>query len=107
MDISNPIPSIQNAKHSEELYFSYHALARMVQRKISVAQIEQALDCSEVEIVQVYPQNGQHSSEYLILGIDGGKRCLHILVACPINEVITTYEPQAPKWVNPRQRGNL
>lgn len=107
MEMSNPIPSIQKAKHSEELLFSDHSLKRMIQRKISVDHIEQALDCAEVELIEVYPQAGQHSPEYLILGIDDEGRSIHILVACPVNEVITTYEPQPPAWVNSRQRGKI
>ena len=103
--LSNPIPVIQNAKHSGELLFSYHSLRKMIQRQISVDQIEQALDCSGVEIIENYPQIGRPSSECLILGVDRGGKSLHIVVAYPMAEVITTYEPTLPKWITARQRG--
>lgn len=105
--VSNPIPLIQNAKHSEELIFCTHALQKMIQRGISVDQIEQVLDCSDVEILEVYPQIGRPSAECLILGIDKNGKYLHILVAYPITEVITTYEPTLPKWITPRQRRKI
>jgi len=53
--LSNPIPVIQNAKHSGELLFCEHALQRMLEREISVDQIEQALDCSGVEEKELFP----------------------------------------------------
>ncbi len=105
--LSNPIPVIQKAKHSGELLFSYHALRKMIQRQISVDQIEQALDCSGVDIIENYPQIGRPSSECLILGIDRGGKCLHMVVAYPTAEVITAYEPASPKWMTPRQRGKI
>ena len=105
--LSNPIPVIQNAKHSGELLFCAHALQKMMQREISVDQIEQVLDCSGVEILEVYPQIGRPSSECLILGVDRGGKSLHIVVAYPMAEVITTYEPTSPKWMTPRQRGKI
>lgn len=103
--LDNPIPAIQNAKHDGRLFFTGHALRRMFERYIKVEHVEEALNCSNVELLENYPQTGRPQPECLILGIDGHRRSLHVVVAYPVIEVITTYEPAPPKWNNPRQRG--
>ena len=106
MDIlENPIPGIQNAKHNGVLLFSSHALTRMMERSIRVDQIEQALNCSEVEIIENYPQIGRPSPDCLILGKDYGGLYMHMVVTYPVTEVINAYEPTPPKWITPRKRG--
>jgi len=101
----NPIPAIQNAKHNGELLFHSYALRRIIERRLELVHIQQALNCSEAEILENYPQVGRPSPECLILGKDGTGRALHVLVAYPQVEVITAYEPTPPKWINPRERG--
>ena len=102
---ANPIPGIQNAKHNGRLLYHSHALRRIIERRLELVHIQQALNCSEAEILENYPQVGHPSPECLILGIDGTGRALHILVAYPLTEVVTAYEPTPPKWINPRERG--
>jgi len=102
---ANPIPEIQNAKHSGRLLYHNYALRRMIERRLELVRIQQALNCPEAEILENYPQVGRPSPECLILGMDGTGRALHILVAYPLAEVITVYEPTAPKWISPRERG--
>jgi len=102
--MENPIPLIKNAKHDGEILYCYHALLKMSERQLKVDQIEQALNSQEVEVLEIYPQIGRPSPECLILGKNGGERFLHILVAYPNIEVITTYEPKPPKWLNPWER---
>ena len=96
---------IQNYKHNGTLLYHDYALKRMIKRGLGVDDVQQALDCPEVEILENYPQVGRPSPECLILGVDDSGRALHILVAYPLAEIITTYEPTAPKWINPRERG--
>jgi hypothetical protein len=102
--LANPIPTIQSAKHNSKLSISYHALRKMIQRDIEVQHIEQVLNCSGVEILENYQQGERPLPACLILGKDIHHRCLHVLVTYPIIEVVTTYEPTMPKWINPRQR---
>ena len=104
-NLANSIPLIQRAKHGGNLQFSSHALLRMFEKSISVERIEQALDCPPVEIIENYPQIGREQPECLILGLDSQGRYIHVLVAYPLVEVVTTYEPTPPKWKTPRQRG--
>ncbi len=102
---ANPLPEIQNAKHNGELLYHSYALKRMLERHLTLEQIKQALDSSEAEILENYPQIGRASPECLILGVDEAGKAIHILVAYPLAEVITTYEPTPPKWISLRERG--
>jgi hypothetical protein len=105
-ELGNPIPKIQTAKHSGRLQFSDHALSRMIERGISVQRVEEALDCSSVDIIEnYYPSSGRTTTACLILGVDGSGTYLHVVVAYPIVEVFTSYEPLPPYWSTPRIRG--
>lgn len=104
-NLTNSIPLIQRAKHGGQLHFSNHALLRMFEKSIRVEHIEQVLDCPSVEIIENYPHTGREQPECLILGADGDGRFIHVIVAYPIVEVVTTYQPSLPKWKTPRQRG--
>jgi hypothetical protein len=101
---TNPIPDIQDAKHKDELLYNSYALRRMLQRDLSVDCVKEALDCPSVEILENYPKIGRPSPECLMLGVDDTGKAVHILVAYPVAEVITAYEPTLPRWVNPRER---
>ena len=102
---ANPLPEIQYAKHNGELLYNSYALKRILERHLTLEQIEQALDFSGAEVLENYPQVGRLSPECLILGVDGVGKSIHILVAYPLAEVITAYEPTLPKFINPRERG--
>jgi len=102
---ANPLPEIQYAKHNGELLYNSYALKRMLERHLTLEQIEQALNFSEAEILENYPQIGRPSPECLILGVDGVGKSIHVLVAYPVAEVITAYEPTPPKFTHPRERG--
>ena len=108
MDSQNTfIPDIQNAKHQDGLYFRPYALEKMFSRQITIEQVEHALDCSEVETLEYYPPIGFPSAHCLIMGKEANGKYLHILVAYPVIEVNTVYEPTLPKWLTPRQRRNI
>ena len=103
--LSNPLPPIQDLKHERRLLYNPHALVRMIQRSLTTDQLEAAINSLESEILRVYPASGRQSAECLILGKDNEGRFLHILVAYPPGEVITSYEPSPPKWKTPREKG--
>jgi len=102
--LENPLPNIEDAKHNGQLRYCSHALQRMIERGFRVAQIETALNCTDVQVIENYPEVGRPSPECLILGVDGNGKFIHVLVAYPIAEVITVYEPTLPKWKNPKER---
>jgi hypothetical protein len=104
--LENPIPEIQKVKHDDTLMYHPYALKRMIERQIQVDQLIEALNSTEVEVIENYPQIGRSSPECLILGRCGGGKYLHMLVKYPVYEIVTTYEPTLPKFKNPRERAN-
>lgn len=105
--LKNPLPNIEDAKHDGKLQYCGYALRRMIERGFRTEQIETALNWADVEVLENYPQAGRPSPECLILGRDGTGKFIHILVAYPVAEVITVYEPTLPKWKNHRERNRI
>lgn len=83
----------------EKLRWTNHAFIRLMQRKISIHEIQEAI--MEGEIIEFYPDDYPYAS-CLLLGICINKRILHIV--CSINDddselwIITAYEPEPSKW---------
>jgi hypothetical protein len=80
------------------LVFRQHAIRRMFERSISVADIEQAL--AGGKRIEDYPDDTPYPS-CLWLGRSGGRH-LHIVFADnPVDDeriVITVYEPDPVRW---------
>ena len=79
--------------------FKKHALVRIIERKISILEVEEAL--ANCNIIESYKEDKPFPS-YLVLGYTKDKRSLHILVALDKMEryiwIITVYEPDHSKW---------
>jgi hypothetical protein len=81
--------------------FKKHALIRIIERKISIQEVEEALlNCDVIEsYIEDKPLPG-----YLVIGFTKNKRPLHIMVALDKIEryiwIITVYEPDKTKWSN-------
>ena len=71
----------------------------MVERKIKVAEVEEALQ--HAEIIKRYPDDTPLGS-ILLMGYTNKERPLHIVLAPDQNLkciwIITVYEPDAGKW---------
>ena len=81
------------------LVFRVHAIRRMFERKISVADIRQVLGAGEV--IEAYPDDKPYPSR-LLLGWIGG-RPLHVVAANNPEEgaeivIIIAYEPDPAQW---------
>jgi hypothetical protein len=82
------------------VHFKKHALIRIVERKISIRDVEEALlDCN---VIECYSED-KPLPGYLVIGYTKNKRPLHIMVAVDNIErhiwIITVYEPdQTTKW---------
>lgn len=79
--------------------FKKHALVRIVERKISIQDVEEALlNCN---VIESYSEDKPLPS-YLVIGYTKNKRPLHIIVALDKIErhiwIITVYEPNQTKW---------
>jgi hypothetical protein len=80
------------------LIFRLHAVRRMAQRGISVADVRHALTTGET--IADYPNDTPYSSR-LVLGWNGG-RPLHVVAADNAagqeTIIITAYEPDPRQW---------
>ncbi len=78
--------------------FRVHAIRRMFQRKISVADVRHVLEAGEV--IESYPDDTPYPSRVL-LGWSGA-RPLHVVVADNAKSdeviVVTVYEPDPVFW---------
>jgi len=84
--------------NSDRIVFRVHALARMFERRIGVADVRTAL--AHGEVIQVYPDDKPYPSRLLLGWI--GTRPLHVVVAedseAGILIVVTAYEPDPVQW---------
>ena len=80
------------------LIFRLHAVQRMAQRNISVADVRNALTMGE--IIEDYPNDTPYPSR-LVLGWSG-TRPIHVVAADNVVDqetiVITAYEPDPRQW---------
>lgn len=82
----------------ERLVFRLHALLRMRERGLTVAEVVEAL--ARAEVLEEYPSDSPLPSK-LVLGRAWG-RALHVVVAeaeeGKVGVVITAYEPDPDRW---------
>lgn len=83
---------------ARRLIFRVHAIQRMAQRHVSVADVRQVLE--DGERIEEYPDDKPYPSA-LVLGWSNS-RALHVVVADNFEDneaiVITVYEPGSEKW---------
>ena len=81
-----------------QVTFRTHALQRLFEHRISVAEVRQVLEHGEV--IEDYPTDSPFPSCLLLANVAG--RPLHVVAAdnAPDDEtiVITVYEPDPTKW---------
>jgi len=84
--------------------FTLHAGDRMIERHISVREVEEAILSSYAEVIEDYPED-LRSPSCLVLGITRDRRPLHIQCTYSPNvAVITAYEPKGEEWIDWRVR---
>jgi len=88
---------------SQEVRVTQHAHQEMAEEAITIDEVLQALQASEV--VEDYPAH-RRGPCCLVHGVTGAGRHLHVVCATarPALIIITVYEPKPPKWVTPTQR---
>lgn len=91
------IKKIQNQIKNKNYRFTIHCLERMLERKITKEEIEQAIQNGE--IIEEYPQD-KYSPSCLILGYTLSKKPLHIQCSIEPVWIITCYDPskRKDKW---------
>ena len=83
---------------------SEHAVEQSSIRRISLSEVREAIEDSEV--VEDYP-NDKYGPSCLILGFTRLKRPLHIQCSYPsrpLVKIITLYEPDPLRWINFKTR---
>lgn len=101
MDI---IAKIREKFVNEQFEFSRHALDRSTLRGISVQEIREAIQQSE--LLEDYP-NDKYGPSCLVLGFTENRRALHVQCSYPsrpLVKIITVYEPDPQEWAEFRTR---
>jgi hypothetical protein len=84
--------------------FSQHAVDQAIVRRISVAEIRDAIASGEV--IEDYPDDMRGPS-CLVLGYTSQRRPLHVHLSHPsrpLVKIITVYEPEPARWHGYRTR---
>ncbi len=90
---------IEEYSRAGRIKFKKHALIRLVERKIKIYEVEEALN--DATIIASYPGDKPLES-FLILGFARNKKPLHLVVALDEENkylwIITVYEPDQNQW---------
>jgi hypothetical protein len=84
--------------------FSQHALDQSIQRRISVAEVVQAI--ASCEILEDYPDD-KYGPSCLVFGLASSGRPIHVQCSHPsrpLLKIITIYEPDPALWESNRFR---
>jgi len=88
----------------ENIRLTLHAHQEMAEENITLDEVLEAM--ASAEVLEDYPQH-RRGPCCLIIGYTRKHRPLHVVCATarPVLVIITVYEPRAPKWVTPTERG--
>jgi hypothetical protein len=94
---------IRRQAEAGEIHVTRHALGEMTSRGISLKDVVDAVMSGE--ILENYPSH-QRGSCCLVNGMTTKGRPLHVVctTAQPTLIMITSYQPQMPKWKTPHER---
>lgn len=93
---------IQQAFLTGDYQYTQHGVERATVRRISRAEIEQAI--GRGEIIEHYPDD-KYGPSCLIYGETATNRPLHIQCSLPPKvKIITVYEPDPDEWIDSRIR---
>lgn len=103
-DLEAVLDRIRAQAVAENIRITQHAHQEMVEENISLEEVLEAV--SRGQILENYPKH-RRGACCLLYGATHTGRPLHIMctTARPVLIIITVYEPKAPKWVTPTQRG--
>ena len=102
-DLPEVVERIRKQAAIEELWITQHAHQRMMEERIFLDEILDALtDC---RVLENYPDH-RRGPCCLVHGVTETGRDLHIVCTStsPVLIMITAYEPKPPQWRTPDQR---
>lgn len=94
------IEEIRQKIRQNQFEFSQHAVDLSILRKISVQELREAIEQSE--IIEDYPDD-KYGASCLLLGFTIMNRPLHIQCSYPsrpLLKIITLYEPDQNLWID-------
>ena len=98
------LDDIQIQIRKRNYHFTLHANKRLIERHISISEVEEAILSANTEIIENYSKDPRGPS-CLIFGMTGKGRPLHIQCSYPPDvAIITAYEPETTEWLNWRIR---
>lgn len=86
--------------------FSQHATYQGIIRHISVQEVREAIEDSEV--IEDYP-NDKYGPSCLLFGFTQSRRPLHVQCSYPsrsLVKIVTLYEPDPLQWIDLKTRRN-
>ncbi len=98
------LDEIRTKIRNDQFEFSQHATDQSIIRHISVQEVREAIE--ESEVIEYYPNN-KYGPSCLILGFTQSKRPLHIQCSYPsrpLVKIITLYEPNPLRWMDFKTR---
>ena len=84
--------------------FTFHAQGEMDEEDVTPRDVREVL--LDARVIENYPGH-ERGPCCLVCGQDRARRYLHVVCTSALDVVIiiTVYEPRAPKWVTPFERG--
>jgi len=98
------IADIRNKIQQAQFEFTQHAVDQSILRLISVQELREAIDNSE--IIEEYPDD-KYGPSCLILGFTSKNRPIHIQYSYPsrpLIKIVTLYEPDPKLWIDLKVR---
>jgi len=101
-DAADILERIRAQARAEGIRFTQHAHQEMVEEDISLDDVLEAIDASQV---LNYAEH-RRGPCCLLNGLTHGGRSIHVVctTAQPLLIIITVYVPKPPKWITPTQR---
>ena len=104
LDLLEPSERIRADARLRNVRVTLHAHREMVEESIALDDVLDAL--ASAEVLENYPEHRRGPCG-LVVGYTSRGRPLHVVCTTsqPVLIIITVYEPKAPKWATPTQRG--
>lgn len=103
-DLARISASLREQALADAVRITAHAHQEMVEENISLEEVREVL--LDAKIVENYPEHRRGACG-LACGRTRSGRYVHVVCTTSLEVaiVITVYEPRAPKWVTPFERG--
>ena len=98
------IDELRSKIAANQFEFTKHALDQSILRRITIAELHEAIENGEV--IEDYPED-KYGPSCLVFGMTKSNRAIHIQCSHPSRElvkIITLYQPDPEQWVDYKVR---